>query len=132
MEGLILIVTGIFFFLIARSVHKRINQIEAIGTKVKGIIFSHESTMDSSSESSVFYPVVRFTTSSEEWITAKSSISVVPGMYKEGQAVEIVYDPQEPTNFFIKDRYTKNVFRIAMPFSLCLICVGLYLLVFVD
>lgn len=132
MEGLILIGVGFAFFLIIKNVQRKISRIDAIGKSVNGVIFSHESTIDSVSNNAIFYPVVRFTTTSKEWITAKSQISVMPGIYKNGQTVQIIYDPEKPTSFYIKERYTQIVLRVAGAFSLCLICIGLYLLIFIE
>lgn len=51
---------------------------------------------ESSSHVTTWYPVIRFTTADEHIITFESGTGSNPSMYRQGQEVEILYDPADP------------------------------------
>lgn len=57
-------------------------------------------------------PIVRFLSEKKEWITARSSYPS-HNRYKEGQAVKIIHDRHNPSDFLIDSRLTK-VFPLIM------------------
>jgi hypothetical protein len=56
----------------------------------------------------VHYPVVRFLTDKQEWITKQLDVGYSPAK-KTGTKVEVIYDPEEPTNVAIN-----SVFMLAI------------------
>src|SRR4051794_26860757 len=101
-EGIIIIIISLVVLFGAISTLRKLNKIEVNGEKTQGVIFDNETTNTTIEDATVTYPLVRFTTSNQEWITQKSSVSIIPGSYKKGDKVVIVYDRSSPTNFFIK------------------------------
>lgn len=60
---------------------------------------------------------VRFLTKEKKWITGKpkpSSSENPTRQYEEGQTLQIVYDPMEPSNFMIKTNRPAPLGRILM------------------
>ena len=77
----------------------------------------------------IYYPVVKFLTPENEWITKPSKLSVIPGIYKKGKEVNIKYEINHPNNFFIKDKYTYLIPTSMIIISLLFFALGIsYLL----
>ncbi|RDC62937.1 DUF3592 domain-containing protein [Adhaeribacter pallidiroseus] len=60
------------------------------GKRVKGVIYSLVWERD------IYYPVVRFKTTEEVWITKKLNSGTNPSMHSEGEKVLLLYDPEDP------------------------------------
>ncbi len=52
----------------------------------------------------MYYPVVRFKTETDVWITQELSIGYFPPK-KEGKKVEVLYDPEDPTQVEINSSF---------------------------
>lgn len=70
------------------------------GTVVEGIVFDFVSR--SLSDSAGDYPVIRFVTIQQEWITQTYKISYPKIVLKRGQKVEVYYNPEKPSDFILK------------------------------
>lgn len=85
------------------------------GKKAQGIIFKNNSVKG------VYYPVVRFLTDQQEWITQELNTgSTYPK--KEGSKLEVLYDPDDPNQI---ELYSSIHLRVL---PIMLIIVGLILL----
>lgn len=73
----------------------------ANGKKAKAVVFKNVKK-----QSYIYYPVVRFLTDEQEWITQELHIGYNPPL-DEGTKVTVLYDPDEPTHV-----------EIAKPFQL--------------
>ena len=107
------------------------NRISDHGIKAEGVVFDFERNAsiqfggDDTFSNNPPYPVIRFVTSSGEWITEKYSIA--SNIYEKGQKVEVIYDPDNPKEFIIKDfGLTYFFLYLACIISLCAIGFGLY------
>ncbi len=78
---------------IKRFIH--FNKLKKTGIRVQGIIF--ELTGGDSEGNS--YPVMRFLTQKDEWITGKPKNNIATSFQKQGDKVSIIYDPSDPNNF---------------------------------
>jgi hypothetical protein len=65
------------------------------GKKADAIIFKNH--FEPSSSGGTYFPVVRFLTDKQEWITQQLSIGYSPAM-EEGIKLQVIYDPENPTN----------------------------------
>ena len=83
------------------------------GTFVEGIVYENTTGSTSSDNATTYYPVVRFVTKQEEWITEKSSVS---GFYKKGQIVKICYSPDNPKEFVI-DSWQNRIIPVVITLS---------------
>jgi hypothetical protein len=140
-KTIIPVVAGVYGLYYVQKHIKKQNRISDHGVKAEGVVFDLEgdsdvrySNSDLSTDRPLFYPVIRFVTSSGEWITEKYSIS--SNFYKKGQKVEVTYDPENPKEFILKDfGLAYFFFYLAFFISLCAIGYGLYqtyLYVFAD
>ena len=121
----IVIGTGILFIL-------RYRNISSNGIEADGIIYDFSSTPVTNSitsNSSKKFPIVRFLTEKNEWITEKASVSFIPGSYKKGHKITVVYLVDNPTVFFIKSSQTKFVLTNMITISSLLLMYGMYTLI---
>jgi cell shape-determining protein MreD len=123
-----LIILSFVVILIAIITLTKYKKISATGIEAEGVIFDMESS-STSSDATVTYPIIRFLTEKNEWITQKASVSIIPGSYKKGQTITVVYLKDNPTAFFIKSNWTNGVLAIMIIGGLALFTYGIYLLI---
>lgn len=70
------------------------------------------------------YPEVTYKTNHDITITKDSNIGVIPGYYKVGQKVTIVYNENKPEIFMIKNKITFLV-------PVFMILIGLIIIIFI-
>ena len=129
-QGVVLIILSLAVILIAINALLKYKKISAIGIEVDGIIFDIESS-PTTGDSTITFPIVRFVTEKNEWITQKASVSIIPYSYKKGQTVIVVYCKDKPTDFFIKSIWTNGVLIAIIIIGLALLTYGVYFLVYV-
>lgn len=66
------------------------------GKKAKAIVFKNNYHPGTGGNAGTYYPVVRFLTDRQEWITHELNIGYTPAR-EEGTELEILYDPEDPT-----------------------------------
>lgn len=88
--SLALIVVGIYLW-------QRGNHLLSNGKKAEAIIFKNNFHPSSSDGGGTYYPVVRFLTDKQEWITQELNIGYSPPK-REGAKLQVIYDPEDPTN----------------------------------
>jgi hypothetical protein len=86
------------------------------------VIFKNNYSKGSSGNSGTYHPVVRFLTDKQVWITQELSIGYNPPK-KEGTKVEVIYDPEEPTDVEINSRFQLEIL------PRLLVCMGVLFLV---
>lgn len=129
-QGVVLIILSLVVILIAIIAFSKYKKISAIGIEADGIIFDIESS-PITGDSTITFPIVRFVTERNEWITQKAAISIIPYSYKKGQTVIVVYSKNNPTDFFIKSIWTNGVLIAMIIIGLALLTYGVYFLVYV-
>jgi hypothetical protein len=92
------------------------------GKKTNAVIFKNNYSKGSSGNSGTYHPVVRFLTDKQVWITQELSIGYNPPK-KEGTKVEVIYDPEEPTDVEINSRFQLEIL------PRLLVCIGVLFLV---
>jgi hypothetical protein len=81
-------------------------------------------TAERMERSTVYFPVIRFTTAAGETVTATSKSSKNSG-YPIGQTISVLYDPRDPKNLEIDAPWSRWFFvAIATFFALVLFGVG--------
>jgi hypothetical protein len=116
--------------LIAGKMILNIRKINKNGINAEGIIFDlHQSIDIENNYATSVYPIVRFLTKNKEWITKPTNIGVFPGIYKQGKAVQIVYQENNPNNFYIKDRITQIIPFLMLMVALFLIIISIIRLI---
>lgn len=101
-----ILIAAIAVVIVVSLILKR-KKLLAAGIQAEGVVFQlnyvNDISVDTSSGSTgMYYPVIRFLTKENEWITQQYDIGRYPSVYKEGDKVVIFYDPTDPTNFIIK------------------------------
>ena len=115
-ELILLIVAGLFI-LIGTKLWQKGNHLQLKGKKAKAIIFKNN-LKQSGASAGMYYPVVRFTTDKQEWITQELNIGYSPPV-PEGEQLEVIYDPDDPTTVEIN-----SSFQLEM-LPMIFICIGL-------
>jgi hypothetical protein len=109
--------------------------LKETGQKVQGIIYALGQSPDTTSsftQNSNIKDIVtiRFVTLDKQWITGdlKQEFAVFfTKQYKEGDAVEVYYDPKQPSNFFVDTKQSEKTSRILFAgVGIILSAVGLY------
>ena len=113
-----LVIVGIISYLNVSKILKK-------GIKAEGVIFSSR-VSDSFNNINLSYPVVRFLTATDEWITETSTISLIPGFYKEGNKVTVMYDPENPKKFVLQSTSNKLMGVVLAIIGFILFIIGVY------
>ena len=87
------------------------------GKKAKAIVL--ENNYEPSKEGGAYYPVVRFLTDKDVWITQQLNFGVNPAI-KEGTRLDIIYDPEDPTTIQINAIFFFEVLpRLLLALGIC-------------
>lgn len=95
------------------GIFKKTGELKEKGANAEGIVFRMEGGEsrleittggDQFSDFNASYPVIRFLTADQVWITGKPS-SPVHNLYKEGQTVKVVYNKENPAEFIIASKF---------------------------
>jgi hypothetical protein len=104
MEYIIVILIGLVFLAITRTTLDKVSHIKKNGRAIDGIIFDFQNNPNFSINYK--YPVVRFLTIENQWFTERSNFAGFNGVYKKGQKIKIVYEKNNPKNFYIDSGYS--------------------------
>lgn len=77
------------------------------GKKADAIIFKNNFD-HTDSNGGMYYPVVRFLTDKQEWITQQLSIGYFPAK-PEGTKLKVLYDPGDPTSVEINSSFQLEI-----------------------
>jgi hypothetical protein len=127
-QAILLIILSIVVIAFAIIAWGKYKKISTAGTEAEGIIFDMDS-FPGAYDATITYPIVRFLTEKNEWITQKASVSIIPGTYKKGQKITVVYLKDNPTDFFIKSTWSTTVFIVMIFIGLFLTAYGTYALI---
>jgi hypothetical protein len=130
MENIFIIVTSIVLFYIAFKFRLRTKKIAKNGTQVEGVVFDVVESSDINSRAK--YPIIRFVTSKKEWITEQYNVSTLPGLFKKGQQVIVVYNPDNPKEFFVKSAITSIVPILVILMAIIILAIGICKLLHVQ
>ncbi|KAA5543372.1 DUF3592 domain-containing protein [Adhaeribacter rhizoryzae] len=87
---IILTILGVCFIIGGLIKIRDNNYLKSSGIKVKGIVYSLEQRKN------LYYPIVRFRTKEDIWITKELGIGSNPSHYPEGTQVDLIYNPENP------------------------------------
>lgn len=127
MTGEILLATfSIGMMLLGGILWQKGKHLIANGKKAKAIIFRNNYKISGRS-GGVYYPVIRFMTDKQEWITQELSFGYLPAK-REGTRLEVIYDPDDPSIVEIASTLQLEVF----PKIFVAIGVGLFILTVLE
>ena len=103
------------------------SNLKETGIPVDGIVFTQSADSVDDVNKKV---VIRFVTKNQEWITEpiKQDFQIFyTGQYKDGDHVNVFYNPAAPTEFYVDTKQSELIPRILGGLlGICLILVGLY------
>lgn len=104
---------GLAFTIIGYINRQKVGRLAKSGVKVEGVVFSVESEVDVNigsqyTNGSSRYPIIRFVTADNEWVTQKYNVSAFPG-YKAGDKVTVIYNQEKIAEFILDDTSTKII-----------------------
>ena len=126
-EYIIILSVGIVLIILSLSFFHKLNSLKNTGRTTDGIVYELSDAQNTSFNFS--YPVIRFLTLKQEWITEPTKIGMFPGFYKKGQKVTVVYDEVNPKQFIIDSRINKAIVYIFLIAGCTLLLIGIYNLV---
>lgn len=132
-QPLIFILLGVTLLLIAIFKRSSSSNLRTLGNKTEGIVYttgySNDPRYDNSSNIKDKI-TVRFVTNKNEWITGdvKQGFAIYfTKQYKDGQTLDIYYDPERPSNFFVDTKQSETIGRIVFVVVGLIFCVvGLF------
>ena len=93
---LIILIISFGLLMVGVILWQKGNHLLTKGRKAYSIIFKNNFQY-SKSGGGTYYPVVRFLTDKQEWITQELSIGFSPAI-PEGTKLQVIYDPEDPNN----------------------------------
>ena len=115
--SIVVITVGIFLW--QKGTH-----LPTTGKKAKAVIFKNNYSSRTGTDGGTYYPVVRFLTDKQEWITQELSIGYSPAK-KEGTELEVIFDPEDPSNVEINSTFQLEILpRILVIIGFCGLVLG--------
>ena len=96
----VLLILGVYFW-------QKGNHLLKNGKKAQAIVFSNNFHA-SDDGGGVYYPVVRFLTDKQEWITQELNFGTSPKK-REGTKLQVIYDPENPTDVQINSTFMLEI-----------------------
>lgn len=110
--SILVIAVGIFLWLKGNHLSKK-------GKVTKAIIIANQYKPGTDIGNGAYYPVVRFKTETQEWITQELSIGYSPAK-AVGTEVEIIYDPKNPGTVGLNSKFLLETLpRILVAMGAC-------------
>ena len=123
MESYILLMVGLVFFYWGIILRRSTGRLLKSGKVAEGVVFDFADSEMTNSQ--VRYPVIRFVTSDQKWITEKSSTSGFPALQK-GQKVSVLYNPDNPKEFIIRTKMTRFTPYLIFILATMLLVAGIF------
>jgi len=117
-----LLFISIIFLIIGIKLWERGNALLKNGRRVNAIVFKNK--FENSRDGGIHYPIVRFLTDKNEWVTQELSIGYSPPK-PEGSKVEVIYDPEDPNKVEINSSFQLEILpRLFVGFGLATLVVA--------
>jgi hypothetical protein len=125
--GIILIIVSLFY-------KSKVKTLEKTGERCEGIIFklgySNSFGADMTSSNVKDKITVRFVTKNKEWITQDLHSDFMisyTAQYKEGDRVNVIYNPENPSEFMVETKQSQTLGRLVGLFiGLAFVGTGIY------
>jgi Protein of unknown function (DUF3592) len=124
---MITLIIGVGIIILALSISLKQNSIKRTGLITDGIVY--DLSNDPNSSFNIRYPVIRFLTQTQEWITETANVGIFPGFYKKGQKVTVIYDQKNPKQFIIDSKTNRAITYLILIVGVLLTLSGAYQLI---
>ena len=117
----IFLAVGLIVLAVSLLFESKKSRLKETGIAVDGIVFSQESANTTIGSSTGSYTSVkdkvrvRFVTKNEEWITGVIEQDIqffYTGQYKDGDTVQVYYDKDNPSNFYVDTKQSEIIGRL--------------------
>ena len=126
-DDFVILAIGVTILLIAVNFFYKHKKIKKNGIITEGVVF--ELLNSSISSINLRYPIIRFTTLDQEWITETANNGALPGFYKKGQRVKIIYLQENPKQFIINSKANDILIYGMMVIGFLLIFLSIFKLI---
>ena len=116
---------GTCFIIISSKIQSAYKLLSENGEKSEGIVFSSEEAKNS--KFNMRYPIIRFLTKKNEWITKAVDSGFILSNYKQGDKVNVIYDPNKPEDFMIESKWQILISRSLLFAGIGSLLIGLFL-----
>ena len=131
MQIIAFMVIGLGLIIVYYFQSTRLKKIIENGVEAEGIIFDFKQDQFNSDidfRDNSKYPIIRFVTKENKWITGQSLIKISSSFFKEGQKVNVTYNSENPTEFILKTKISWNtLLNLFLPLGIGLASYGIYL-----
>ncbi|MCD2422440.1 DUF3592 domain-containing protein [Niabella pedocola] len=127
-EAFIFLLAGVVTSITGITYLKKYKTLKKKGSSAEGIIFE---TQNEDAFLNIRTPVVRFLTHTNQWITGTSDLFTLPGLYKSGQKVTLLYNNQNPKQFIILSKSNTFSLYILIAIGIASSLWGIYLLLII-
>lgn len=119
---------GLIVCLIAVYYSNKYKRLLKTGESAEGIIFDYE--ISSNDGVSTQYPIVRYVTRQQQWVTKKAEVSITSfsSFLKKGSKVTVFYDPANPEEFVIYHKLIQVIIIITFIIGMIVIALGIILI----
>jgi hypothetical protein len=95
------------------------------GIKAEGIVFKNNFKGSINNKTGLYFPVVRFLTEKQEWITKELDIGQVPAL-EEGKKIRLIYNQENPEEVEINSTFRLEILpRIFVAIGVLMLILGL-------
>ena len=113
------------FIVISSKVQSKYKLLSETGEKSEGIVFDSEKSKNS--DSNLQYPIIRFQTRKNEWITKAVDSGISTSTYKQGDKINVIYNPDKPEEFMIESKWQILTSKVLLVAGVASLLIGLFL-----
>lgn len=126
-DALICIFSSILGLGVGTRMFQVYRRFRSLGVHAEGVV--DERSVDSLEEEGAgSIPMVRFLTAEKEWVTGRPLAYYTSMLVRQGQKINVLYDPSAPQRFVVDTPWMARL--VAILFALCVVTLGygIYLL----
>ncbi len=106
LQSLIVGILGIVCLLAYLTQRDKLKHYRKRGVKTQGIVID----LVASGRNRMYCPIVRFTLADGDHVQHKSSSGSNPALFKTGETIELLYLPEEPSEFIITSKHSEKFY----------------------
>jgi hypothetical protein len=126
-ELLIPIFIGLVLIWLSIKIRAKYKQLLNSGERSEGIVFDLEKSKNS--DSNAQYPIIRFLTKKEVWITKRVDLGISFSTYEQGDKVSVIYNPKKPEEFMLESKWQMIASQVLLALGIISLVIGIILFV---